>query len=318
MPTDRRPDAVGRSTVHVVGRGVVGGRLVKLLGADHDLVVADPEAADHGVPQIVVLARPGPNPESVAEWIDAGASVVTMSGGVDDLRQVFDLDDRARRAGVTVLAGAAASPGLTGLLARHAMDRVRRVEELHVAVHGTAGPACAHEHHRTLRGWAVGRTDGHWTERRSGGGRELCWFPEPVGAWDCYVGDLADGLALPRGFPDIGRISVRRSATRRDRLTARLPMLSPPHREGGVGAVRVEARGADASGRRLTVVLGVAERIGSIAAAVAAAAVEAIADEAVPTGVVVAGQRDLPTNRLLSAVARHGIRLQIFEGEAAA
>ena len=39
-------------------------------------------------------------------------------------------------------------------------------------------------------------------------------------------------------------ISARRSARRRDRFTARLPMLSPPHQEGGIGALRVEVRGA--------------------------------------------------------------------------
>ena len=136
------------------------------------------------------------------------------------------------------------SPGLSGLFARHLANDLAGCDELHVAVHGTAGPACAREHHHALRGWAIGYQDGTWIERPAGSGRELCWFPEPVGARDCYRGEMPDPWLLHRSFPDVRRISARRSATRRDRFTARLPMLSPPHREGGVGALRVEARGA--------------------------------------------------------------------------
>ena len=54
-------------------------------------------------------------------------------------------------------------------------------------------------------------------------------------------------------------------------------MLSPPHLEGGIGAVRVEARGSDDSGARITQVVGVAELIGTAAAAVAAAMVAVLA-----------------------------------------
>ena len=39
------------------------------------------------------------------------------------------------------------------------------------------------------------------------------------------------------------RVTARVAASRRDRLTARLPMLRPPHPEGLIGAVRVEVRG---------------------------------------------------------------------------
>ena len=91
--------------------------------------------------------------------------------------------------------------------------------------------------------------DGDWVDYLGGSGRELYWFPEPVGALDCYRADIADPLLLHAAFPDVTRISARRSARRRDRFTARLPMLSPPHEEGGVGAVRVELRGSNTSRR---------------------------------------------------------------------
>ena len=80
----------------------------------------------------------------------------------------------------------------------------------------------------------------------------LCWFPEPVGALDCYHAEIASPVLLHHSFPEVDRIDVRRSARRRDRFTARLPMLRPPHPEGGVGALRVEVRGSAADGARIT------------------------------------------------------------------
>lgn len=306
MARTRRPG--GSPLVGVDGAGAVGRRIARLLAPTHRVVSPGVTAP------VVVLATGGHHSEAAARWVDHGVSVVSVGGRSEDVRQLLDLDDRARAAGVTVVVGAASSPGLSGMLARYVVDQLDACDELHVAAHGTAGPACAHEHHATLRGWATSRHDGTWVERRSGSGRELCWFPEPVGPWDCYRGDMADGVVLARAFPDVSRISVRRSATRRDRLTARLPMLSPPHRDGGVGALRVEARGRTVDGARLTLVVGVAERVGSIAAATAAAFVEAVTDGDVPTGVVHSGQTALPHRSLLSSVQRHGVRIQEFTG----
>ncbi len=227
---------------------------------------------------------------------------------------MLDLDDDARNAGVSIVVGAAVAPGLSGLLARYLAGRLAGCDELHIARHGTAGPACAHEHHEALTGWALGWHDGQWIERPAGSGRELCWFPEPVGAMDCYRGELADPVLIHRSFPDVERISARQSATRRDRLTARLPMLSPPNAEGGIGALRVEARGHDESGARITYVVGIAELIGTAAAAMAAAMVGVIGTRVHHGGVITTSDADLPAESLLRSVLRYGVRLQEFNG----
>ena len=297
-----------RSAVSVVGGGVVADRLRRVTANRHQLVAGDVGAG------VVVLAMAGPHAQIAADLVRAGAHVVSTSGSVDDVRDLLDLDDTARGTGATLVVGAAVSPGLSGLLARELVERLAGCDELHIARHGTAGPACAREHHRALRGWAMGWRDGAWIERPAGSGRELSWFPEPVGARDCYRGELSDPLLLHRSFPQVERISARVSATRRDRFTARLPMLSPPHREGGIGALRVEGRGWDADGARVTHVVGIAELIGTAAAAVAAAFVDHVAAGAAPAGVVTTSDADLPTASLLSAVARGGVRLQSFTG----
>lgn len=295
-------------SVAVIGDGVVGERVRRNLSQSHRLVPADLTA------DAVVLASPGPHSPAAAQFLANGVHVVSTSGDLADVRAMLDLDDDTRNAGVSMVVGAAVAPGLSGLLARYLASRLAGCDELHIARHGTAGPACAHEHHGALTGWALGWHDGQWIERPAGSGRELCWFPEPVGAMDCYRGELADPILIHRSFPDVERISARQSATRRDRLTARLPMLSPPHAEGGIGAVRVEARGHDESGARITHVVGIAELVGTAAAAMASAMVGMIGARAQHGGVITSSDADLPAASLLRSVLRYGVRLQEFNG----
>ncbi len=265
--------------------------------------------------RVVVLAHPAPQ-APLAEWfILRGADVVATSDDVTDVVDLLDLHDTAVGRGRLLVVGAASSPGLSGLLAAELATRLDAVDEIHVAAHGTGGPACARQHHRALAGTAIGWHDGEWIRRPAGSGRELCWFPEPVGAWDCYRAELADPLLLRRAFPDAERISARISANRRDRFTARLPMLTPPHPEGGIGAVRVEVRGRRRSAR-VTEVAGASERTAVITAAVAASTASFVVDAAlgVDAGVVVLGQPGLPNRALLDDVRARGVTVMEYAG----
>jgi hypothetical protein len=307
------------SKVAVVGRGVVGQRISRRLPTvipgvtviDHDPRVgrALPPNVD-----VVVLAQGAPHVDVVQRLVERGVAVVSVGDDLADVRSMVDLDDTARSAGVALVVGAGMAPGLTGLLARLSASKVATCDEIHVSIHGTAGPACARQHHRALRGRSLGFFDGGWIHPPAGSGRELCWFPEPVGPYDCYRAEMASPLLLNHAFPEVDRISARLSANRRDRFTAWLPMLSPPHREGGVGAVRVEVRGTDESGARVTRIVGVAELVGTAAAATASAfAVEAVAGR-LPSGVSRAGDAGLDTVGMLRTVSQLGVRLQEFTG----
>jgi hypothetical protein len=171
----------------------------------------------------------------------------------------------------TVVMGAGFAPGLTCILARHAASWLDTVEEIHVAKLGTGGPSCARQHHDALAQRTLDWRSGGWREQAGGSGRELNWFPEPVGGADCYRAALPDPVLLHASFPQAERITARIAATRRDRFTARLPMLRRPHPEGLIGAVRVEVRGR-VDGRYDTHVLGVLDRPAVAAGAVAAVA----------------------------------------------
>lgn len=306
-------------TVGLVGRGVVGARIARRLPTvvgEIELVDLDTRTS-RAIPSgldVAVLAHEGAHAPIAREFLDRGVGVVSVSDDLGDVHELIDLDDPARIAGVPLVVGAGMSPGLTELLARFLVGKLASCDEIHIAIHGTAGPACARQQHRALRGRAVGYHDGSWIQPPAGSGRELCYFPEPVGPYDCYRAELAAPLLVHASFPEASRMSARVSANRRDRFTAWLPMLTPPHREGGVGAARIEVRGADTDGGRVTLIAGVAELVATSTAATAVAFVSHLVTRRLPEGVVLAGDAGLDTVDLLRLVGVAGVRLQDFTG----
>ena len=300
-------------TFAVVGSGVVGSRVVQHLSS----LQLSPSLYSHKQRSsllshsVVVLASAGPHASLATMLIDEGISVVSVNDNVKDVVAMLDLGDRAREHNAKLVVGAACVPGMSGLLVAHVAKAFDVMDEVHVAVHGTGGPSCAREHHEALRGSAFGWHDNEWIERPAGSGRELCWFPEPVASRDCYRFGSPEPMVLQRVAPSLERITVRVSATRRDRLTARLPMLAPPHAEGGVGGLRIEARGARNGVRHIEIV-GMAEKVASIAGAVAAYTAAHLADTA--PGVYVLGEPGLPNVEILDDVLGSGLRLHQFVG----
>jgi saccharopine dehydrogenase-like NADP-dependent oxidoreductase len=321
--------------VGVLGLGAVGARAARqvasspavseVLVADVDRPRADRVARVMGVEvaaaaealvgvDTVILAMPAAHARTAARFLEQGVDVVSVSDDLADVRALIALDDVARRAGRTLIAGAGFSPGLVDLLARKLARRLDTVDEIHVAKHGTGGPACARQHHLSLRGWAVQWYDGEWVERPAGSGRELCWFPDPLGAWDCYVAELAEPLLLVPSFPGVERVTARMSATRRDRVTSRFPMLRPPHAEGGLSGVRIDVRGTR-DGARRDEVAGSVDRAGIAAGAVAAvAALRLTGPERRRPGLVRLADDDAAVDDLLAELARRGIRGAEFIG----
>jgi hypothetical protein len=235
--------------------------------------------------------------------------VVSVSDDDVDVAELLTLDAGAG----TLVLGAGFSPGLTCLLARYAAGSFDRVEEIYVAKHGTGGPACARQHHLALAGNARVWRDHEWITQRAGSGRELCWFPEPIGGKDCYRAETAEPLLLQAAFPEVSRVGARVSARRRDRLTAQLPMMRPPHPEGDLGAVRIELRGAVAD-ERMVEVLGAIDRPAIAAGAVLAVIATVASNGELPGGVYGLGDARLPTERLLAELARRGVRAARFTG----
>jgi len=327
--------------VVLAGAGAVGARAARQLhtvdGVD-DLVVTDRDPARAktvagslgagaratewrddllaGAGALVVATPAGTHLDLARQALRAGAHVISTSDEVAEVEALLALDAEAAGADRTVVVGAGFSPGLSCLLARHAAADFSTVDEVHVATVGTGGPACARQHHAALAGEAVDWRDGEWVRRAAGSGRELCWFPDPVGGLDCYRAARPDALLLRPAFPAVVRITARLSASRRDRVTARLPMLRRPHAEGAIGAVRVEVRGRRGAATDARV-LGAIDRPGVAAGAVAAVATgHALAGTLARAGA--AGLAELVPEPVafLHELAARGVRAAVFAGAA--
>ena len=334
------PDLVSTdmARIGILGVGAVGARLARqLVSTDDDEVVlrderrnrvevvanslGDRATIDRGAlddpldVDVVVLAGPARTQAHVAEqFVRQGIHVVSTTDDLTDVRALLALDQHARERNVHVVIGAGFAPGLTCVLAAHAAKKFEHVDEIHIAKSGTGGPACARQHHRALGRGAIDWRDGSWDARPGGSGRELCWFPDPIGPQDCYRAELPDALVIVPAFPGVRRVTSRVSATRRDRLTARLPMLWPTDPEGGPGAVRVEVRGRT-DGRGSVLVYGAMDRPAVAAGAVAAVACRFIVEGSLKRFGAAGLAESVDSLAFLSELARRGVRAAVFEGE---
>jgi hypothetical protein len=273
------------------------------------------EAALDGA-TVVVVATAGDHRGVAWSALDRDVHVVSMADEIGTVRGLLALDAEARERRRSVVCGAGFGPGLTDVLVAHAADLFDTVDEIHVARSGTGGPACARAHHHMLGATGLDWREGAWVPRRGGAGRELCWFPDPVGGQDCYGAALPDPMLLVPAFPHVRRVTARLAATRRDRLTARLPMLRPPHPEGMVGAVRVEVRGRRGILHE-TAVYGALDRPSVAAGAVAmVAAVFAAHGDMTRSGAGGLAELVASPVAFLAELAQRGVRAAVFEGAA--
>ncbi|MCB1270282.1 MAG: hypothetical protein KDB31_02590 [Microthrixaceae bacterium] len=324
-------------TVAVVGVGVLGGRLARELlsgpappvvtlhssredrrealasalrdARDAGLVrIRDRSEDVAGSVQVVVLT--GDQESQVtqaASHLEAGRHVVTTVDGHDPARALLAMDAIAREAGRSLVVGSCFSPGLSDVLVNWAAKRFDVVDEVHFARHGAGGPNCARDRLEALRRPAHEWRDGTWLSNRPGSGRELCWFPDPVGGRDSYLADTAEPAIAVAAHPELRRSSARIVMNRRDRLAQYLPLLVPAPAEGGVGALRVEIRGSIGSSRE-TRVFGVLDRPATAAAALTAEVTLHLLTGSAPSGAIGAGSVMDPSQALRKC-RRRGVRV---------
>jgi len=267
---------------------------------------------EHGDLDLLFLCTPsGQQLEYAHRAVKQGVSVVSSSDRISDVLGMLSLKEAAEANNAVVIVGAGFSPGLTCVLATFLSEEFDVVDEIHIAKDGTGGPSCARQHHRAMKRPSLDWRDGKWVRRPGGSGRELVWFPEPVGGADCYRAALPDAALLQPLFPNVSRITARLSATRQDRFTSWLPMLTPPHNDGGIGAVRVEVRGR-INERRETKILGAAAPPSTTSAIISEMLLPHILASQFYGASGVASL--VPSNQFISELGRKGVKLFEFDG----
>ena len=269
---------------------------------------------------VVATALP-PEPDEVVVRGAVAAGVAAASAGDDEqvTAALLELDAPARDAGIAVAIGCGLAPGLADVLARHAAGALDKIDEVHVARSGAAGPASRASVRRARRGRPAEWHDGEWHRERKGSGRAdlvsragRCRECEPV----------AGGTALlVAAFP-----ALERATTRCDGLPPATvaEVVTRRRADDTWGAVRVEVWGWRAKMRE-PIVYGVIERtavaagtvLGVTAARLAGALPAVSLREGHEHGAHGLGALFDPPP-LLAELARRGVKAAVFEGVAVA
>ena len=259
---------------------------------------------------VVACALPtGLDHDVATAAITAGVPLASCDDDHESIEAVRALQPNAVGAGVTIALGCGFAPGLADVLARHAQDDFRAVDEIRVARVGWAGPssvaAVRHARRASVRSWH----DNGWREEHPHG-ETLVWFPDPIGGHDCSI--VTGGAALlVDAFPGVPRISVQ--------------LGEPPKRvwlrrrfgdDGEWGAARVEVWGHGENGHGC-LVYGVVERTsvaaGTVLAVIAARLGGGLGERIARPGVCGIGAL-VDAKAFLAELAERGVRAAVFEG----
>jgi saccharopine dehydrogenase (NAD+, L-lysine-forming) len=223
--------------------------------------------------------------------IGAGVPLVDVCDDWAVTLQILDLHQEARKAGVPVVVGLGASPGVTNIMARYASSRLDRTDEVHTSwvMRGSdlGGPACCAHLLYSLPDRAFVFQDGRMQDVKPFvDGREMVDFPELGPVEVTHIGHpepftLSRYLAGVRYADDkatflpdcTNDLLVKLSAAARssaepncanhrlERSAAQLYAWSKGLRDvPQTGALRAEARG-ELGGKRTRIVYAAAGRI---------------------------------------------------------
>lgn len=133
--------------------------------------------------------------------IEAKVNYVDIGDDYDVAREAFKLDQRAKDAGIIILIGMGASPGLANVLAAYGANKLSRVNEIRINwLHpcGVEGKVVYQHIYHMMTGKVPQYLDCREVELEAGTGEEAVEFPEPLGKCQvCYVGH-PEPVTLPR------------------------------------------------------------------------------------------------------------------------
>ena len=142
---------------------------------------------------------------TVKAAIEAGVNYIDICDDCRVTRKMFELDESAKKANVSICTGFGGSPGITNVLAKYGADKLDEVDEIRVYW----GVALSDPFGATGRTQALGQfmgnviqyIDGKWVEVPSGSGSEEVMFLEPVGKSEVYYALHSEAVTLPRFIP---------------------------------------------------------------------------------------------------------------------
>lgn len=198
----RSPEKIKRILPGLKGRGV------KV--SSHQIDVEDRQALVSLLQDCDVAVNcVGPNYKyevKIAEAaIEAKVNLIDINDDYETTYEMLKLDEKAREAGILIVMGMGASPGINNIYAKAATDQLEVVDEIHTTwvMSGADPGGLALSYHLlySLAGKALTFQNGEMIEVKSFiDGKERIEFLEPVGPLDVYHVGHPEPITLSRTF----------------------------------------------------------------------------------------------------------------------
>jgi saccharopine dehydrogenase-like NADP-dependent oxidoreductase len=139
--------------------------------------------------------------------IRAKVNYISIADDYDAYLGVKELDAEAKAAGIKILTGFGNSPGLTQILARRAYQQLGGAKKINVAwcagSDEAAGPSNLAHLLYIFTGTTLQTFDGSEIKVKTGKGKKIVEFPEPIGENPVYYTGHAESVSLPRSLPGL-------------------------------------------------------------------------------------------------------------------
>lgn len=148
----------------------------------------------------------------IGACIEAKVNYVSICDDYDAYLQAVSLNEDAKAAGITVIAGLGNSPGITNLLAKKgylSMDKPERIEiNWAGGSNEDIGPANVKHVLHIFSGWTLQWRDGKEVRIKTGTERKIVEFPKPIGKLPVYITGHAESVSVPRNLPNLKYVSL--------------------------------------------------------------------------------------------------------------
>jgi len=194
------------------------------LGAPFDSMFLD--ANDHAAlvkavaPYDVAMGFIGPfykyERPIVQAMIEAKTHYVSIADDYDAYLATIGLYDEAEKAGITVITGLGNSPGITNILAKKGYQSMDNPKRINVNWCGgsdeAVGPANVKHVMHIFSGYTLQWMNSQEVKVKTGMGRKLVEFPQPVGTYPIFYTGHAESVSIPRNLPGLEEVTLHGGA----------------------------------------------------------------------------------------------------------
>ena len=149
----------------------------------------------------------------VKACIDAGVNFLDIDDDFDATKDCLELNEAAKSAGIMAIIGCGASPGITNIIAKHAADKLDKVDDIRIywaqsGIDPTGPGAMLHWFHITAEQIPIYR-DSKWVDVRGFTEPEVVEFLPPIGKQTCYYTGHPEPVTLPRYIKGVKNVSIK-------------------------------------------------------------------------------------------------------------